>query len=154
MIDTIGAVNKVDKSYKAMITGIENDCGGDDYYSCKLEFWIEETMEVVWKLFSFSVNMFKPGYNCKEIEGHPDWLDDSGSHEFCRVLGLDTDYMSNRVIYGKENIVGGYHYPIKELDEELFIGKELGIVIGKGYGLHSIGSFISLSELLTMPVPD
>ncbi len=140
MVDVleVGAVNEIKTSYKAMITGIENPCN--------LEFWIEATMEVIWKNFTFSFNILK--------DERGDILDHSNSRELCNVLGLDTDYMLNRVVYGKENIVNRYHYPIKELDEELFIGKEIGVIVGERNGNFRIEGFIPISELSTMPVPD
>ena len=149
----VGAVNEVKPSYKAMITGIENNCGGDDYFACKLELWIEETMEVSWKIFTFSFNL---NNCCSWKEPGPDYLDDSNSRDLCRLLGLDPDYMLNRLVYGKRKHADDYH-SIRELDEELFIGKEIGVLLGDGYfhqGLHRIEAFIPLSDLSTMPIPD
>jgi hypothetical protein len=145
MIDTmeIGAVNEVDESYTATITAVKRG-GGMDYAGNQIEVWIHDTMEVFWHHFTFSANK-------EDIRTGKD-----GSNTLCSLIGIEPDYILEISHYGDQrhkdergNIIPNYN-----LDPDLFVGKEVGVVVGDWYGKRRMKAFVPVSELSTMPVPD
>jgi hypothetical protein len=160
MIDTleVGAVNEVDESYKATITGVKRG-GGGDYNGNKIEVWVHDTMEVFWHHFTFSANL--AGFRSDAPEGTPLIKEDTrtgkdDSRALCSLMDIESDYIFEISNYGDLNQKddSGYIIPDYNLDPDLFIGKEVGVVIGDYYGGRRIKAFIPVSDLSTMPVPD
>lgn len=149
----MGAVNQVDESYEAMISGCK-PCG-DDYAGYKVEFWIPETMEIIEHHFTFSMN--PAAARSDALPGTDYTMEDSSTGQdtssiFCPLVGLDKDHYFK--LYGH----GNYGDPIDADHEcERIKGKEIGVVIGKRYGDRGdrcIKAFLPVSDLSTMPVPD
>lgn len=143
----IGTINEVDERYVGIISG-NKDAGGPDYSGIQFEIWIPDTMEVLWHPFTFGMNPAAlwdgAANNIKEYS----FVMSDG---FCRICGIEPDYLFDTVCYGKLESEGSINY---DVDDNKFVGKEIGVLVGDHYGERVIKGFFPPGELLTMAVPD
>lgn len=138
----MGAINEVDESYRAMITGCM-EAGEFDWIGYAIELWIMDTMEVFDYTFYFGTNPLsafdQSEDDIKEYSTIP-----KGSELLCALLGLDPKQIFNSTIYPHS-----YSIP-----EDKIKGQEIGISIGERYGERVITGFHAVSELSTMATVD
>lgn len=149
----MGAINKADEGYKAVVAGCE-ESGGDDYLGYKIKLSLSDTGEVFEKDFTFSdeIRIRKTAegdlvYDCGlEFGGIVEscLTGKDASEVFCDVVGLDPAYIRNGLLYR-------HTHPI---DADKLLGTVLGVIIGDYYGERTIKGFCPVYKLSTMAVVD
>lgn len=153
----IGAVNEVDQAYRAVIIGVKRG-GGSDHCGNGIEV-LTEMSEHLCHYFTFSLNL--AGLRSDAAEGTPWMKEDTrtgqdDSRTLCSLIDVEPDYIERISYYGDQSHRNerGHVIPNYNLDPDLLVGKEVGVVIGDYYGERRIKAFIPLADISTMPVPD
>lgn len=136
----MGAINEVDEKHMAMISGYRTVSEGF-YFEHIVELWLLDAMETIEHCFSI-MSTFISGTDgeSRVYEGYNTMENDS--KRFLAILGLDPEMMIDGGVYGAE------------IPESEIKGREIGVLVGEGYGRRQVTGFYAVSELSTMAVVD